>query len=429
MSVRVRWFALITTLAGASAIAMPPPYTGIQLQARSNLLVNDNGWNLPPGSSFNSNSADINANGDVTFSVGAVPIDGDQSRVGAGIWLGGNGSGGIVVRHDPPPGDPDAFIIIADKPTLNAGRQVAYYTSLDGGTYVLRRYDPATGSSSPVSLLPLTPTSIANPWIAADGAIGFKGRFGSGYGFASRDGSTSTLYVVDNLVDAGSVYSYVFSPAMNASKKIAGKVSTNAAYTQNEIRLFSADGSSVRVIADRASDATSAYAGFDNSLALNSGGSIAVVARLFTGNVRCVLRLDPVGGGYVATEIARVDVAGTIREIDAFAPAINDNGLVVFRARDANGQAIYAGDGSGLRRVVGKADIVMTDLGSGQIGQHIDNPSSWPIFSGAPSVNIHGDIAFIAALHPQGNTQVEWGSGVFVARAGGDVIFASGFDQ
>ena len=41
------------TVAGAAV----PTWPVIELQARTNLLVNDNGWNLPPGSSFNSISA------------------------------------------------------------------------------------------------------------------------------------------------------------------------------------------------------------------------------------------------------------------------------------------------------------------------------------------------------------------------------------
>lgn len=416
-------------LGGSIAGAPPPQYAGMQLQARSNLIVNDNGWNLPPGSSMNSNSPDINDHGDVAFSVGVVPIDGNLSRSGAGIWLGGNGSGGIVARHDPPAGDPDAAVLIGDRPSINTSRQVAYYTSLDGGTYVLRRYNPATSSSSPISLLPLTPSSIANPWLAADGAIGFKGRFGSGSGFARAGSGSPMLYVVDNVVDGGSPYTFLFSPSMNASKQIAGKVSTDAGFAQNEIRLFDTDGSSARIVANAAIDAASPYSGFDNSLAVNAHGAVAVVARLAAGNIRVLMRFDPTGGGgYAGTEIARVEAAGTIRDIEFFAPAINDSGLVVFRGKDANGQAIYAGDGDGLRRVAGKGDAVLTDLGNGQIGQHIDNPSSWPIFSGAPALNSRGDVAFIAGLHPQGNTQVEWGSGVIVAHAAGDGIFTDGFD-
>ena len=103
--------------------------------------------------------------------------------------------------------------------------------------------------------------------------------------------------------------------------------------------------------------------------------------------------------------------------------APNDAGLVAFRARDANGQAIYVGDGTTLARVAGKGDAVATDLGAGRIGQH--NADS--VFSGTPMLNNRGDLVFIAALHPDGNNQVEWGSGVFVAKVP-DVLFADGFE-
>ena len=43
------------------------------IDVRSNLLVNDNGYNLPPGSSFNSISADIDDSGRVAFPVQVVP--------------------------------------------------------------------------------------------------------------------------------------------------------------------------------------------------------------------------------------------------------------------------------------------------------------------------------------------------------------------
>ncbi len=129
------------------------------------------------------------------------------------------------------------------------------------------------------------------------------------------------------------------------------------------------------------------------------------------------------------TEIAAVDPAGTIRDIEFFAPAINDQGWVVFRAKDANGQAIYVGDGANLVRVIGDGDVIETDLGTAQVGQH----DSSPIFSGQPAINANGDIAFIAGLYPEGDNQIEWGSGVFVTYADGrpepaDRIFADGFD-
>ena len=145
--------------------------------------------------------------------------------------------------------------------------------------------------------------------------------------------------------------------------------------------------------------------------------------------VRAIYRFTPNGSSVDAVEIARVEASGTIRDIESFAPSMNNNGLVVFRARDANGQAIYVGDGTSLVRVIGKEDAVATDLRPGRIGQHIDDPSAWPIFSGAPAINDAGDIAFIAALHPDGDSQIEWGTGVFVASAAADSIFSDGFDS
>ena len=55
---------------GAAALAAPgaaasdsatAAYDRFELQARTNLLVNDDGYNLPRGSSFSSISPDINA--------------------------------------------------------------------------------------------------------------------------------------------------------------------------------------------------------------------------------------------------------------------------------------------------------------------------------------------------------------------------------
>lgn len=49
--------------------------------------------------------------------------------------------------------------------------------------------------------------------------------------------------------------------------------------------------------------------------------------------------------------------------------------------------------------------------------------------SSAPAINDGGDIAFIAALHPDGDSQVEWGTGVFVTSAAANSIFSDGFDS
>lgn len=416
-----RCLFLASVIFCSDARSAVPSYAAFELQARSNLLVNDNGWHLPPGSSFNSISASINNSGKVAFPVQIVPIDGNQSNTGVGLWFGSHGVGGIVVLHEAPVDG------ISDRVSINSVGQVAYYTYQDGGTYRLRRYNEQTSTSSIVSTLPLSPTSFNGQVINDAGVIGYRAGLGSGYGLASTSSGSSLLHIVDTNVEAGP-YAYIYTPAMNAQRLIASKVSIGD-FDHNEIRSFASDGSFTTLAVDTATSSASPYNRFDNGLAYNNAGQVAVVLRLQAGNVRAIYRFTPNGPNVDAVEIARVEASGTIRDIDSFAPAMNNNGLVVFRARDANGQAIYAGDGTSLVRVIGKEAAVMTDLGPGRIGQHIDDPAAWPIFSGAPTVNDAGDIAFVAALHPDGNSQVEWGTGVFVASAAADSIFNDGFDQ
>jgi len=414
------------SLGMALAHAEIPEYVQTELQARSNLIVNDNGWNVPPGTSFNSISPAINDDQTVTFTAGVVPIDHDLSHNGAGLWYGGHAKGDFVKIHDPGT-DPEVTMIISDTPSINASGQVAYYTSLDGGTYQLWKYDPATNQSNTVSLLPISPSSIANPDITDAGLIGFKGHMGLGYGLISAGAGNATLYAYDTNVDESSTYAYIYSPATDNDGRIASKVSTSD-YSHNEIRLFSADGSSTLVVADKTTDTASPFASFDNGLDINTADTIAVVVKLADGSVRAVYRFDPDGsGGYTATEIARVG-SGPITELPSFSPSINANGLVAFRAKDADGDAVYVGDGKSLKRIAGNGDVVETDLGTAQLGQ---NDSS-PVFSGKPAINARGDVAFVAGVYPQGDNQEEWGSGVFVAYAQGeendDTIFADGFD-
>lgn len=407
-------------IAAKAAKAEIPPYASFELQARSNLLVNDDGWNLPPGSSFNSISANINNSGFVAFPVQIVPINGDQSNTGVGLWSGSHGVGEIVALHELP------IEGISSQVSINETGQVAYYTH-DGGTnYRLRRYDPADGQSVLINTLPITPTTIGSTSINDLAVIGYRAGLGSGNGLASTGSGSSVLHAVDSNVQPGPI-AFIYTPAMNAQRRLACKVSIGD-FDHNEIRSFASDGSSTTLVVDAATDAMSPFLRFDNGLAYNDNGQVAVALSLVAGNVRAIYRFTPTEGGVVAEEIARVETAGAIRGIEFFAPAMNNNGLVVFRALDTNGQAIYVGDGQTLQRVIGKGDPVSTDLGPARIGQHIDNPTSWPIFSGAPDINDAGDIAFIAALHPDGDNQIEWGTGVFVASAAGDSIFSDGFD-
>ncbi|HJU40274.1 MAG TPA: choice-of-anchor tandem repeat NxxGxxAF-containing protein [Tahibacter sp.] len=407
-----------------------PDYGTFELQARSNLLVNDEGYNLPPGSSFNSISADIDDEAMVAFRVQLVRGQNvDQYR--PGLWYGGGGNGGIV--HT---GPVDASIdndVTITHPAGTSFRYVPFTLSETGVGNTLYVYTAMAGIPDPVhpfNTAPLIANSYGYPRMSSSGAMSFQANYSSGRALATvvPDGDTNVIsqFIGDRGVTPESPFTYLYTPSFNDRLDIAAKVAYSDDMTSAvEIRLFHDDGSAERILANDELDPDSPYSKFDNSLALDGNGTVAVVATRAADNRRVLLRSD----GTTTVEIAAVDPAGTIRGIEFFAPAINDAGMVAFRATDANGQAIYVGDGVELKRVIGNGDVVQTDLGTAQIGQ--DNASD-PIFSGKPSINARGDVVFIAGLYPEGDNQIEWGSGVFVAYAEPlvvDEIFASGFES
>ena len=386
-----------------------PAYATLELQARTNLLVNDNGWNLPPGSSFNSISASLNDDAQVAFTVGIIP-DGSDSH--PGLWSGAHAAGSLVFEA------PSGAGISSESRSMSPGASCSRCATrqCDACTSTIRSPDRKAHQH-----LAVIPNSYSSPDINSAGALGYQAVFSSGRALASTLGANTQIHVGDAGVSPGSPYTYIYTPAFDDQRRIASKVATSPDFfTQHEIRLFAADGNSTLILANQATDPLSPYARFDNGLSVNANGTVAVVAVRAADNRRVIVRSD----GTTTTEIAAVDPAGTIRDIEFFAPAINAGGLVAFRARDAIGQAIYVGDGTNLVRVVGQSTAVATDLGAGQVGQH----DSSPIFAGKPDINVHGDIAFVAGLHPAGDNGEEWGSGVFVAYADRDSIFADGFE-
>jgi hypothetical protein len=387
------------------AFAALPNQWGFELEVRSNLLINDNGYNLPPGSSFNSITADINNNDQVALLVQVVP--GDDSMH---VWSGAHGNGQLVWA-----GVVNAFL--SDVKINTLGQIVFPQTdSATDGIYV---YSPVTGTATRISTLPIIPNSWGSPDINDAGAVGFRADFSSGKAFVSASAGSALIHAGDNGVDPGSSYTFLFTPAFNNARQIAGKVSTNAAFTNNEIRIFNSNGSSVLIAQDKTTNASSPFASFDNSVGINDAGQVAFVAKRAADNRRAVYRSD----GTTTVEIAAVDPLGVVRDIEFFSAALNLSGVVAFRGKDANGQAIFAGDGTSLRRVVGKLDVLPSDLGHAQVAQ---NDSS-PVFGGGVAINDRGDIVFTATLTPVGNDQIEWGSGVYVAYAD-DRLFANNFD-
>ena len=391
--------------APTGATSSDQPYTTIQLQARTNLLVNDEGYNLPPGSSFNSISPALSDAGDVAFRVQLV-YDQKSGTSMPGLWYGGDGQGGIVYQAQQ--GDS-----VDNDTSITSDGDVAFTVAPGGGFDNQLWVYGGDGEPQQRFALPLTPTSYSAPTIGDSGTIAARANLGSGQGWITTTAAgAGTLVAGQNSVN-GDPYHYLYTPDSNSAGQLAGKIGTDPDdFNPVEIRRFDADGTSTRLLANNAEDPTSPYSRFDNSLSLNDNGEVAVVATRAEDNVRVLLRTD----GTTTTEVVEASPTGTIRSFDSFPPDMNDAGHIVFRATDETGSAVYVAspDGS-LTKVVGKGSHVPTDLGEGQVGQHDDSP----VFGGRPVINEAGDVAFAAALHPAGNNQVEWGSGVFVAYAEG----------
>jgi hypothetical protein len=174
------------------------------------------------------------------------------------------------------------------------------------------------------------------------------------------------------------------------------------------MRVYSGPGAFTVVARDVNAEPLSTFAGFDNAAFLTDAGHVAFIA-------------DIVGGGrgvFLASASEVVTIATLahpdVSEIAFFRPVANSGGLVAFRGRDGAGlHAVFVGDGLELRRVIGEHDLVPTDLGTGRIDQH----DSSVVFGGSLSINARGDVAFNAALTPENNPMIEWGSGMFIAYA------------
>jgi hypothetical protein len=83
--------------------------------------------------------------------------------------------------------------------------------------------------------------------------------------------------------------------------------------------------------------------------------------------------------------------ANGISEIEMFSPKVNDQGLVLFRAKDMEGKrGLYLASDSGVKRIIGEGDEIETDVGMGKI---LYNPN-YPGFSGEVDMNDHGEIVF-----------------------------------
>ncbi len=395
--------AMALALAGTTSAQLPSYDGGLELQVRSNIV---DGFNLPPNSSFNSKSPSLASDASVAISLGIVAGSVDT----VGLWLGGSGAGSVVWSDSSGP-------IISDCSLNDAGLAVfpLSFASPDG----LYFYDDSNGSSGLLTTRPIGTSAWTGAEVNASGQTAFRASFSGQHAWVSYDGETNPpLHALEVGLEPSSPYWYLYSPSFNDSRLIAGKVSLEANHAADQIVVCDAAGSCTVLVEDADADPASPYAGFTNSVSLTDDNRVAFIATLVGGGEGVFLT-----DGVTTTTIATTALP-EVSAIDFFPPRANNHGQVVFRAFDGAGlMTIFVGDGAGLVRVVTEHDVVPTDLGDGRIDQH----DSSVVFGGAPAINDAGDVAFVAALTPADNNQIEWGSGLFIAS--GSRIFADGFES
>jgi len=386
MSMRGAWWVVLV-VAVSTAVAGVPPYTEFQLQARSNIV---DGYNLPANSSFNSKSPALNDDRTIAFTLHAV------GGGNPGLFVGNGGVGSVV--YTGPAGR------VLSNPSINDDGLVAFDRSdlYSDGIFV---YDPET-TQTDLTVPATTFDFTAAATLLDDGRIGFRaGQTGSVYAWRLFDEGVLTTYVAH-----GGEIAYLFTPSTNQQAHIAGKVrlTHTGESAPDQIRAYRGPGLHDVVVEDVDADAASPFGSFDNSVSQAGDGSVAFIADLVGGG-RGVFLAE----GATTTTIATLDDP-LVSDISFFSPAANSAGLVAFRGTDDQGlDAIFVGDGVELRRVIGEHDLVEIDLGTARIDQHDDSV----VFGGSAALNEQGDLAFSAALAPEHNDQIEWGSGMFVALA------------
>ncbi|MEC9372931.1 MAG: hypothetical protein VYC34_03770, partial [Planctomycetota bacterium] len=389
--------ALTAAALATAATAGVPSYQTPELKARSNF---SGAYNLANSFFFTNRTPSINDHGEVAITIG-VAASTDTSR----LWYSGvNEPMGV---YSTPSGG-----FLSDASLNNSGVivDVQSFTIPEGIVEVdvpNMTSGLGVGAGGPFGVIDWS-TALINDL----GQIGFRATTGSGtQAYVSVDTDNTQAKHVEEIL--GSPYSFLFTPAFNNARQIAGKARVGMAgqtggSQPDEIRIWNSDGSSILIAEDRDSNINSPYTGFDNSVSLTDNGFVSFTANLAAGG-RGVFLSDGTTTVTIATE-----ADANVSNIEFFSSSANEQGLVAFRAFNGAGlRAIFVGDGTTLVEVITEHDLVPTDLGTARIDQ---NDSS-PTFGGAPRLNVHGDLAFQCPLTPPDNNQIEWGSGIFVMAA------------
>jgi hypothetical protein len=391
-------FALMLLTLSLNALAAIPEYNAPEILARANIT---DGFNLPPMSFLSNTYPVINNRGDVSFKL--MAIEGENNQ---GIWYKpATAANGKIIYTAPD------MRFVTD-PNINDNGKIVFNLFDEGITDGIFVMDGETAKVDQV--LPPDSDDIAYytyPQILSNGKIYFRGTNQDNVRtFYQFDGSLKPI-IAEGASAYGQKSSYLFKPSMNdvgalSFKRRLGEMGEWDEKQADEIILLKPNGKSyesVVIAKDKDSDAQSKFIGFLNTTSTSKSGMVAFTAYTEDNSKALILYKD----GDIKNIAS--EKSDDISEMELFAPKVNDQGMVLFRAKDMSGKrGLYLADSSKVTRIVREGDEVETDLGTAKI---LSKPN-YPGFGGEIDMNDHGEIVFYCLLVGAKDNK-ELGSGIF----------------
>jgi len=377
------------------ALGLAGPGTAGSLE-KAELLMRSgptSSYQVPAGSSWSSSTPTLNDHREVALHIQAV-----APAFRAGIWSGSPEGGAVVALAD------DDASLYSDASINTAGDIV--WRRAESAQNGVMLYEAATGDFGFLTNAPLGSTSWGSVQINDNGRVAYRAGFGSGNAWVSYAGGSADIHVADSSADGTSDYEWLFTPSLNGQGLIAGKVAYQSLST-NQVVIADASGNVSVLLEDNNLDPKSPFSNFNNGIDFNDQDQVAVIASLAEGGAALIVADE---SGW--TEYARQD-EGELGEFEYFAPQLNNDGVVAFRAFDSSGErGIWRADGESLTLVARHGELVSTDLGPARL----ESPDSvgGPNFGGAPAINDNGDIAFVSLLTDPEDSSASYGRGVFL---------------
>lgn len=373
---------------------------------KAELLARTNGestYNLPSHSYMNSTSPSINDSGDVAFKIISAGFDqhADHSEQAA-IWLKKhNEIYGRIVYFGPP------SKMLSDANVTDHGK-VLFTVFDEMKTDGLFAFDIESQKAEAV----FSATKMF--------ALSFPQSAGSGnYIFRSTDFENSRTFYeyaggeLSSVITEDSGYAYLFGPSVNQASQWVFKArlgeknnwpeeaADQIVMLKPEFNMFGEKEYSRTVIAqDKDGNPLWPYMSFDNSPMISDSGYVVFVATIANGKRVIVAVRDEIH--HVVVREGENDIS----EIELFSPKINDQGLVVFRAKNDSGvRGIYLAQGLGARtrdsgspheikKLIGEGDSISADVESAVILKR----EGFPGFAGNVDINNRNEIVFSAIL-------------------------------